>query len=225
MAALLAGYGVLHSALASRRAKDLTARLAGQRTRNGLYRPFFIAQSLATALVFLRLFARLPDRTLYCVPRPWSWLLRAGQAAGVGLTVWAAWAVGFARISGAAPLARFLAGHPTPSEPEAQGPREAADGAMLENGPFRHTRHPANWGPIPVFWLFPRMTVNRLTLAALATVYLILGSIHEETRLREAYGRAYDRYRRDVPFLLPLPRPRSATAGKDESGLSGSRAS
>ena len=105
VAALLVGYGILHSALASRRAKDLTARLASQRTRNGLYRPFFIVQSRVSALVLVRLLARLPDRTLYHVPRPWSWLLRLGQAAGVGLTLWAAKAVGFARISGAAPLA------------------------------------------------------------------------------------------------------------------------
>lgn len=225
VAALLAGYGVLHSALASRRAKDLTARLASPRTRNGLYRPFFIVQSLVTALVLLRRFARLPDRTLYHVPRPWSWLLRVGQAAGVGLTLWAAGAVGFARISGAAPLARFLAGRPTPPEPEAQGPRAAADGGMLANGPFRHTRHPANWGPIPVFWLCPRMTVNRLTLAALATAYLVLGSVHEEMRLRAAYGRAYSRYRRDVPFLLPLPRPRASSPATAEPPLSDAHAS
>lgn len=226
VAALLAGYGLLHSALASRRAEEITVRLIGRRARNGLYRPFYMVQALATSLALLRLLARLPDRTLYRVPRPWSWLLRLGQAAGVGLTVWAAGTVGFARISGAAPLARFLAGGPTPPEPEAQGPREGADGALLVNGPFRYTRHPANWGPIPVFWLFPRMTVNRLTLAALATAYLVLGSVHEETRLRAAYGQAYDRYRRDVPFLLPLPHVRSpASSGAGDAARGGTRAS
>jgi hypothetical protein len=73
------------------------------------------------------------------------------------------------------------------------------------------------------------MTVNRLTLAALATAYLVLGSVHEETRLRAAYGRAYGRYRRAVPFLLPLPRPRprprSSSPAAAEPPLSDVRAS
>ncbi len=69
------------------------------------------------------------------------------------------------------------------------------------------------------------MTVNRLTLATLATAFLALGSVHEETRLRAAYGHAYDRYRHEVPFLLPPPRPRPSPSVAAEPLLSGARSS
>lgn len=47
------------------------------------------------------------------------------------------------------------------------------------------------------------MTVNRAVLAVLAIVYLMLGSIHEELRLRRAYGAHYETYQASsVPYLL-----------------------
>jgi protein-S-isoprenylcysteine O-methyltransferase Ste14 len=51
----------------------------------------------------------------------------------------------------------------------------------------------------------PRMTVNRAVLTVLVAFYVMLGSLHEEYRLRAAYGAAYERYRRSVPFLIPSP--------------------
>jgi protein-S-isoprenylcysteine O-methyltransferase Ste14 len=53
----------------------------------------------------------------------------------------------------------------------------------------------------------PRMTANRAVLVALVALYVVLGSMHEEYRLRAAYTVAYERYRRVVPFLVP-GRPR-----------------
>jgi protein-S-isoprenylcysteine O-methyltransferase Ste14 len=44
------------------------------------------------------------------------------------------------------------------------------------------------------------MTVALVTLVAL---YVVLGSMQEEYRLRTAYEAAYERYRRAVPFLIP----------------------
>jgi protein-S-isoprenylcysteine O-methyltransferase Ste14 len=49
------------------------------------------------------------------------------------------------------------------------------------------------------------MTANRAVLAALVALYVVVGSLHEEQRLRAAYGAAYERYRRAVPFLVPRP--------------------
>jgi protein-S-isoprenylcysteine O-methyltransferase Ste14 len=48
------------------------------------------------------------------------------------------------------------------------------------------------------------MTVNSFAFNAAATVYLVLGSAHEELRLRAAYGTKYEDYRQSqVPFYVP----------------------
>ena len=222
VAALFAAYALVHSALASRQAKDLARRWAGDRYRNGLYRFLYNAQAVVTFGLAARAFCHLPDRTLYRVPAPWSYAMHAGQAAGLGLMLAAAHGVGLARITGLAPLAALLRGRDPAPEPEAQGPVPGGDGEMAAVGPFRYTRHPANWGPLPVVLLFPRMTVNRAALAALSVAYLLLGSTHEEARLRAAHRAAYDRYRRAVPFLLPRPRgARRAAVGMLSSAARG----
>jgi hypothetical protein len=197
----------VHSLLAARQTKTLARRLAGPRWRDGFYRPLFNLQAVALTAWATRQFLRLPDRELYRVGPPWSWALRLVQLASLGLLFTTARAVGLARISGLAPLAAALAGRADGPEPEAQGPRLGPDGGLRVVGPFRYTRHPDNL-PIPgFFFCFPRMTANRLTLALLATAYAVVGSLHEDARLRAAYGDAFERYRRHVPFFLPRPRP------------------
>src|SRR4051794_10509149 len=47
-AAATAAFGLVHSALASHAAKRAATHLLGPRARNGLYRPLYIAQSVAT---------------------------------------------------------------------------------------------------------------------------------------------------------------------------------
>ena len=82
---------------------------------------------------------------------------------------------------------------------------------MRATGPFELHRHPLNFAPLPVLWLFPRMTTRLAALAGASTAYLVLGSLHEEVRLRSAYGPAYERYQRSgVPFYVPVPRVRSS---------------
>jgi hypothetical protein len=50
------------------------------------------------------------------------------------------------------------------------------------------------------------MTTNLLAFNAAATIYLVVGSLHEEARLRDAYGDDYDAYLNSgVPFYLPAP--------------------
>jgi protein-S-isoprenylcysteine O-methyltransferase Ste14 len=40
-------------------------------------------------------------------------------------------------------------------------------------------------------------------LASTQAKAVVLGSLHEEARLSAAYGAPYDRYRQQMPFLLP----------------------
>jgi hypothetical protein len=194
----------IHSLLASKPAKDLARRILGPRYRNGLYRVVFNAKSVLFLVWATWWFLRLPDREIYRVRMPWSWLFRAGQVASLGVLLSAVRVIGVLDFAGISQLRSLLAGLDPDPEPEAQGPSLGADGRMVTAQPFSLTRHPSNLGALGVFLLFPRMTVNRLTLLIVVALYVVLGSLHEERRLRAAYGKPFERYRQGVPFLVPL---------------------
>jgi methanethiol S-methyltransferase len=200
-------WALIHSVLASKQVKDLTLRIAGPRYRDGLYRFTFNAQSVVSLLWAARRFSRLPDRELYRVRPPWSWPFRASQAASLGVLLSGVRVMGILNFAGITPLRDLLTGKDVRPAPEAQGP-PAADDEMVRIGAFRFTRHPGNLGALGFFLFLPRMTANRAVLVVLVTLYVVLGSMHEEYRLRVAYGAAYERYRRAVPFLIPRRTPR-----------------
>jgi hypothetical protein len=193
----------IHSLLASKQAKDLTCRIAGHRYRNGLYRFAFNAKSVLLLAWGTYWFLRLPDREIYRVRAPWSWIFRVGQAASLGVLLSAVRVIGVLDFAGISQLRSFLAGLDPDPEPEAQGPPVDPVGRMVTSQPFRFTRHPSNLGALGIFLFFPRITVNWVTLAALVALYAILGSLHEERRLRVAYGEPFEQYRREVPFFIP----------------------
>ena len=200
-------WALIHSVLASKQVKDLIRRIAGPRFRDGLYRLAYNIQSVALLLWAGRRFARLPDRELYRVGPPWSWLFRASQAASLGVLLSGVRVMGTLNFAGLKSLRDFLTRKDVRPAPEAQGPPVGDDDEVVRIGAFRFTRHPGNLGALGFFLFLPRMTANRAVLVVLVALYVVLGSMHEEYRLRVAYGAAYERYRRAVPFLIPR-RPR-----------------
>jgi hypothetical protein len=193
----------IHSILAARPTKELARRLVGSRYRNGLYRFAYNVLSVGLLGWATSWFSRLPDRELYRVRLPWSLLLRMGQLASLGVLLSGVRVIGVLDFAGISHLRDLLASLDPDSEPEAQGPPMGADGAVLCRQAFRYTRHPGNLGALGVFVLLPRMTVNRAVLVGLVGIYTVLGSLHEERRLKEAYGAAYEPYQRSVPFFVP----------------------
>src|SRR5215212_7288968 len=168
----------------------------------------FNAQSVVSLLWAALRFSRLPDRELYRVRPPWSWLFRASQIASLGVLLSGVGVMGILRFAGLTPLIDLLAGRYLRPALEAQGPPLSSDDeVVVKAGAFRFSRHPGNLGALRFFLFLPRMTANRAVLLVLVGLYVVLGSLHEEHRLRAAYGAAYKRYRRAVPFLV-TGRPR-----------------
>ena len=199
-------YGLFHSAVASLAAKRGAARAFGPRHRNGLYRVFYILQSFVTFALLGAYAWRQPNRPLYRVRGPLAALMHAGQVVAVLYATWAARQVGLRRITGLQSFWAWLRGHQPPPEPEAQGPALDPEGRSNPVGPFAWSRHPLNFVPVPIFWLWPRMSTNLLAYNIAMTVYLMLGSIHEEARLRKTFGADYEAYQASgVPFYVPLP--------------------
>src|SRR5918998_4217790 len=200
---ICAFWALIHSVLASKQVKELIRRVVGPHYRDGLYRFTFNAQSVVSLLWAAQRFSRLPDRELYRARPPWSSLFRASQAASLGVLLSGVRVMGILRFAGLTPLHDLLVGRELRPAPEAQGPPLGSDEEVVKAGAFRFSRHPGNLGALGFFLFMPRMTANRAVLLVLVGLYVVLGSLHEEHRLRAAYGAAYERYRRAVPFLVP----------------------
>jgi hypothetical protein len=83
IAAATAAFGLCHSALASRTAKRAAARTFGERSRNGLYRVFYIGQSFVTFGLIAAYIRRQPSRQLYRTQGPLAFLTHSVQAGAV----------------------------------------------------------------------------------------------------------------------------------------------
>ena len=195
----------IHSVLASKAAKKKAIELFGERTRNGLYRPFYNGLAIAT-FGALGLYAlRLPNRELYKIHRPFSWLMHSVQFFFLLYLLYGARQIGFLKFAGVPNVVALATGQSfVPIEPEGQGPIQTSPDKMKITGPFRFSRHPLNFGMIPIIWLMPRMTVNLAAFNVITTIYLIAGSIHEEKRFVETYGQAYIDYQTsEINFFIP----------------------
>lgn len=225
MALATAAFGLLHSLLATDAAKEAAALWIGRARSRAFYRVAYNAQAIATFTFLLGYALKLPSRPIYHV-RGWSAVpLRAGQLMGLAWAYRAAREPGILRLSGWTNLRAYLQRVPLPEGPAAQGPERLPDGRLSAGGPFLLSRHPLNFAPLPVFWLTPRLTTRRLGFNVAATLYLIVGSMHEERRLLALYGPDYQAYRAlGVPFFLPrglrFAAPKAGVVGKGAAAQS-----
>src|SRR5215472_7933961 len=68
---------------------------------------------------------------------------------------------------------------------------------------YKYVRHPLYVGWMIAFWATPEMTGAHLLFATLATVYMLLAIRWEERDLIILHGHKYERYRQQVPKLIP----------------------
>lgn len=188
-------YGVVHSALATIGFKSLLRSWLGPGV-DRWYRLAYNAFAILTLLPILALTALLPDRELYVIPAPWSYLALAGQ-----LLALVALAIGLLQTGVYSLLGFEQMLNPSPdSSPQ-----------MVTKGLYRWVRHPLYTAGLAFIWLTSIMTRNLFALNIGLTLYLILGTIYEERKLVREFGEEYTRYQESVPMLIPgLGRNRSA---------------
>lgn len=199
---VLGGWAAVHSLLATERAKALARARLGGRRAGGLYRLAYNALavgSFGAVLVYVR---RLPDRPLYVIRGAPRALMLAGQAACAAAVLVCAREIGIGRFSGIAQALDLVRGTAVRPTPPVQHPLPRGEGALGWGGPYRVSRHPLNLLFGLGYWLSPVMTRKWAAFGAAGTLYLVLGSLHEERRLRRAYGERFSRYRESVPHLL-----------------------
>ena len=67
---------------------------------------------------------------------------------------------------------------------------------------YKYSRHPMMLGLLVVIWSTPDMSVTRLVLAMLLTVYLFIGIQFEEHGLIQEFGDKYQQYRKEIGMFL-----------------------
>jgi protein-S-isoprenylcysteine O-methyltransferase Ste14 len=184
----IALWGILHSLLASLGFKSLLRRLLGDGFMR-FYRLLYNLLAVVSILPVLYLMVSLPDRTLYQVPTPWSYLMLAGQAVSALFLFVAVLQTDILSFAGLRQLVE-----------------EEKTGNLVTSGLYRSVRHPLYTFSLTILWLSPSMSMNSFIVYVGLTIYVLIGIYFEERKLLREFGPAYTQYKSVTPMLLPAPK-------------------
>jgi methanethiol S-methyltransferase len=181
-------WAALHSLLLR---EGLRARLQNALgLRTAVYRLLYSVFSVTTVLPVLMYYWHLAGMRSHLWPWPWLVFQLLLQAVGWGLMFWASRSFSRQGLDLFGWSQAHAADEPTP--------------VLAASGAYARMRHPMNVAGIVIIWARPLDAADLVTNVVL-TAYMILGSIHEERRLRRQFGEAYRDYAAKVPAAPGLP--------------------
>lgn len=188
-------WAVSHSITAAAPLKRRVRHKVGARAYDGFYRLFYNLLAIVTFLpVLYAAAASVPYQILWRVRGPVRLLFLLIQFAGLvglGISLWQTDPLHFAGVRQAI---RYLRGEAEvdPSRP------------LIRRGAYALVRHPLYLFSLLYLWFAPVVTLRTFVFNLLATVYFLLGAVHEERRLLREFGDTYRRYRQEVPAFIPF---------------------
>jgi len=191
---LLALFGVSHSVMARDGFKRRWTKLVPPAAERSVY---VLTTNLCLALTFWQ-WRALPEPIWNATggaARVAVWTL---TAVGGVLAIWSTFLTNHFDLFGLRQV--WLAARGLPYTPV----------AFKQRAIYRVVRHPMMLGILLAFWATPTLSVGHALFAGLMTVYIAIGIHFEERALEHRFGDDYRRSRREVPAVLPFPRPASS---------------
>ncbi len=162
------------------------------------YRALYSSVSLITAVVALYFILQVPDRAIWTAPVWLRLIMHAIQLAGFVFGTRAFEYLDSGEFLGVRQVWRYL------SRKEVAGNSEGfTQKELVTSGVYGVVRHPLYLAGIIIFTFNPLITVNGLTITALADLYFLFGVFIEERRFLRIFGDQYREYMRRVPRLIP----------------------
>ena len=133
-----------------------------------------------------------PDKMLYSLTAPWVYFTSVLQALSVFALIAGVMQTGPMEFAGLAQL------FPSYTELPPSG--------LVVNGLYAHVRHPLYTAGLVFIWLTPEMSLNRLVLWSVFSLYILIGVYFEERKLLKDFGNEYADYQARTPMLIPFLR-------------------
>lgn len=178
---------ILHSLLISRRTQRLAGSLFGRSLR--FYRLAYIVFSSISLLPVLFYQYGLEQHVLF------SW---NGPARLIQI-LFLAYALVFFYFGARSYDLKYFLGLRQIHE----GVQAAPSVSFVRHGILAHVRHPWYGGGLAFLWAYDDISDVALVSRSILSLYLVIGTVIEERRLKETIGEPYRRYCREVPMFVP----------------------
>jgi len=178
-------WGFVHSLVASHGFKDFLRRTFGDGFMKS-YRLLYNIFAVISIAPVLYLMVVLPDKELYRIPSPWSYLMRTGQGISALLLFVAVSQTDVLSFAGLRQLVE-----------------EEKPGKLVISGLYRLVRHPLYTFSLLILWFSPTVSLNSFIVYTSLTLYVLIGIVFEERKLLREFGQAYADYRSVTPMLIP----------------------
>ncbi len=187
---LLLLFGLQHSVMARPGFKLVWTRVVPKELERSVYVLF---SSIVLAVIMWQ-WRPIPVPVLWHADAAWSVALGwAVMGLGVAILLWTTFLINHFELFG------LQQGWLTLRGAEIRGP------AFVTPYLYKIVRHPLYVGWLLIFWGAPTMTAGHLLFSAGMSGYILLAIRYEERDLVRHIGEPYQRYREQVPALVPRP--------------------